>query len=148
MLSEDAVADTEALLSAAAELARVAEEARLDQHAVASREALHPRAQSVQDSRSVRSRYLRQGNTGNPVTHEDVQVVQRGRADRDPHLLGARLRQRPIAVLEDLVAAVLLEENGFHGNKSAVGSRQSTVGKRHELIIGPTLICRLLTVDC
>ena len=106
--------DAGALLAGAAEFAHAAKKAGLQQDAVADRDARHALADGVHDPGPVRPGNLRQRNIRDPVAHEDVEVVQGGRAHRHAHLARPGDGIGPVAVLEHLVAAVLREENGFH----------------------------------
>ena len=114
VLAHDAEGHAHALLARAAELADAAGEARLHQDAVARGQAPHALPERVHDTRPVAARNLRQRHVRNPVAHEDVEVVERGGADRHAHLARRRHRCRPFAVFEDFVAAVTGEEDRLH----------------------------------
>ena len=139
VLAQDPVSRAQALLAGEAHLARAAEEARLDEHAVARREARDPLAERVDDARGVRARNLREWHVRDSVAHEDVEPVERRRPHGHAHVAGPGLRRRQFAVLQHVVAAVLFEEDGFH-RKSRVKGRGSSVGSL-------TLDPRLSTLD-
>ena len=89
-------------------------EPRLDQDAVSRREARDTRADRVDRPRPVRAGDLRERHVRDAVAHEDVEAIQGGGPDRDTDLARPGLRLGPVSVLQDVVGAVLPEEDRLH----------------------------------
>jgi hypothetical protein len=100
MLSEKAEVGTERLLTGATVLARTVAESGIHDHGIADRESAHVIAHGVDHARRVGAQdpWGNDRDTGEAADHEQIEMVERGRADADAHVIGAnQFRQREIA---------------------------------------------------
>src|SRR4030067_325492 len=83
----------------------------------------HPRADGVDDTAAVRSPRVREPDRypRDPVPDEDVEVVERARADADTDLPRARNGVGEVAVPDLVESSVLAEIGGFQGIDSPRG---------------------------
>src|SRR5687767_5507976 len=102
MLAEQPVADAQRMLARAAELTGVVGDSRIDEHPVAGLHVRDAGTHRLDDPGAVGADDVRKaaGSSRQPFDDEQIEVIERGRANRDAHL--ARLRGGGVRDIDDL----------------------------------------------
>ena len=114
LLSQDAEGHAETLFPGPAEFAAPAPDAGLQEHPIAGSQTGDAFPERIHHPGTIAPGNLGKRHAGDAVAHEDVQAIECRRPNRHAHLPGAGNGGRPLGVLQDVVRAVLGEEDGLH----------------------------------
>jgi hypothetical protein len=117
MLAEQVEGHAEGMFPPEAELARSAVDSGIQDNLVSRFHARHPRAREIDDARAVRSHHVRHGkrDSRDSVADEDVEVVERPRAQADPHLTRPGNGVGKVVVPDLVYVPVPGEKGSLHG---------------------------------
>jgi hypothetical protein len=117
MLTEQVEGHAEGMFPPQAELARSAVDSGIQDNLVPRFHARHPRACDIDDTCAVRSHHVRHGERDprDSDADEDVEVVDRPRADADPHLTRPGDGVGKVVVPDLVYVPVLGKKGSLHG---------------------------------